>query len=365
MSKITIVDGNNEIELSTAPKENIKFYMVKGEAGSDGVSPTITASRSGTVTTLTMTDKNGTTVADINDGFSPTVDASKQNRVTTLSVTDYQGTETVEINDGIDLTGGVPTNGVIGWDDDNIFYSCDGTETGTYYLTYNTVSYYFTMPTVTEGDILLFNTTDLELSLNGTTISTSSSGTGTQLTFNEYIPNGYEATTEIQEKLVSGTNIKTINNTSILGSGNINIGGANVNNSYSTSTTEPYSANYINGLTVYSTSETICGYEEETVNNQTVFVPRYRKKYTGTMSGTSNLTIPHGLTNYVLKEVKGVEINTATGTSFNLPSIRPAYPDYTMGIYVSSTNIIIEVTTGAPDRTGQTVEVILEYIKTS
>lgn len=36
----------------------------------------------------------------------------------------------------------------------------------------------------------------------------------------EYVDNGFQAT------LVSGTNIKTINNTSILGSGNIEIQGA-------------------------------------------------------------------------------------------------------------------------------------------
>ena len=245
--KITIIDGNNEIELSTV-EENIKAYMVKGEKGADGTSPTASVSKTGSTSKLIVTDETGTTQTNILDGYNPTITTSRTGHTTTITTTDINGTTDTEIYDGIDLTGGVPTNGVIGWDDDNIFYSCDGTETGTYYLTYNTVSYYFTMPTVAEGDILLFNTTDLELSLNGTTISTSSSGTGTELTFDEYIPNGYEATTEIQEKLVSGTNIKTINNTSILGSGNINISGANVNDSYSTSTTEPYSANYVNNL---------------------------------------------------------------------------------------------------------------------
>lgn len=115
MAKITIIDGNDEIELSTAPKENIKAYMVKGASGSDGISPTAAVSKVDDTTTITITDKNGTTEADVLDGYNPRVDVSKSNRVTTLKTTDYYGTKTVEINDGIDLTGGVPTNGVIGW----------------------------------------------------------------------------------------------------------------------------------------------------------------------------------------------------------------------------------------------------------
>ncbi len=49
-----------------------------------------------------------------------------------------------------------------------------------------------------------------------------------------------------QDTLVSGTNIKTINNTSILGSGNISL--PQVTDSYSASTTASYSCNYVNGL---------------------------------------------------------------------------------------------------------------------
>ena len=116
MAKITIIDGNDEIELSTAPKVNIKAYMVKGEPGSDGTSPTASISKSGDITTITVTDKNGTTEADVLDGYNPTVTASKTNKVTTITINDINGTATTTINDGIDLTGGVPTNGVIGFD---------------------------------------------------------------------------------------------------------------------------------------------------------------------------------------------------------------------------------------------------------
>ena len=50
-----------------------------------------------------------------------------------------------------------------------------------------------------------------------------------------------------QDELVSGTSIKTINNTSLLGSGNIAVGGV-VHDTYSASTSEAYSCNYVNNI---------------------------------------------------------------------------------------------------------------------
>lgn len=78
MSKITIIEGNSN------DKDNTRIYMVKGETGDDGISPTI--------------------------------DVSKTDGVTTLTIEDAEGTKTATIADGEDLVGGVPTNGVIGWD---------------------------------------------------------------------------------------------------------------------------------------------------------------------------------------------------------------------------------------------------------
>ena len=109
-SKMTIIEGNSN------DKDNVRAYMVKGEPGDDGVSPTITASRSGSTTTLNIVDAEGTKQAILNDGFSPTVETSKTDGVTTVEITDINGTRTTEIVDGIDLTGGVPTDGVIGFD---------------------------------------------------------------------------------------------------------------------------------------------------------------------------------------------------------------------------------------------------------
>ena len=129
----------------------------------------------------------------------------------------------------------------------------------------------------------------------------------------------------------------------------------------SDSTTNAPSVHVVKQLNTYSENETLCGYDEE--NN--TLIPRYRKKFIGTFSGTNNLTITHGLTNFVLRKIDGVQRNPATNSSFVLPSIRPAFPDYAMGIYVTTTDIVVEVTTNAPDRTGQIAEVILEYNKTT
>lgn len=223
--KITIIDGNNEIELSTV-EENIKAYMVKGEKGADGTSPTASVSKTGSTSNLIVTDATGTTQTNILDGYNPTITTSRTGHTTTITTTDINGTTDTEIYDGIDLTGGVPTDGIIGW---------------------------------AGADV--------------------------------DIPNGYEATTELQEKLVSGTNIKTINNTSILGNGNISIGRTSVNDSYSSSTTEPYSCNYVNNLNTYSTSERVVG---KTENGETI----YEKTINYTTALTSGFNaIPHGITN--------------------------------------------------------------------
>ena len=91
MSKLTIVEGNSN------DKDNTRAFMVKGESG---VSPTLSASRSGTKTTVTMTDYEGTHTFDVNDGVSPTVEMSKTAGVTTITITDASGTHTSQISDG-------------------------------------------------------------------------------------------------------------------------------------------------------------------------------------------------------------------------------------------------------------------------
>ena len=63
-----------------------------------------------------------------------------------------------------------------------ITYTCVGTETGDYYFTYNSIDYQFTMPTISAGDVLAFNTTTLELYLGSTQITTTTASTGTLIT---------------------------------------------------------------------------------------------------------------------------------------------------------------------------------------
>lgn len=75
MSKMTIIEGNSN------DKDNVRAYMVKGEPG-----------------------------------VSPTIGVSKEDGVTTLTIVDAEGTHTATIADGDDLVGGVPTDGVIGFD---------------------------------------------------------------------------------------------------------------------------------------------------------------------------------------------------------------------------------------------------------
>ena len=94
-----------------------------GRDGIDGVSPTVSLSKSGNVTTMTVTDGTGTHVSNIidgadgqdgqdgingkdgsngQDGVSPTVTTSKSGKVTTITITDKTGTHTATVNDGAD-----------------------------------------------------------------------------------------------------------------------------------------------------------------------------------------------------------------------------------------------------------------------
>lgn len=96
-----------------------------------------------------------------------------------------------------------------------------------------------------------------------------------------------------QDTLVSGTNIKTINNTSLLGSGNISIEGTEPENSYSTSTQDTYSCNYVNNLVepckvVTYDSEWIYGTNPTGLGGMVVDIPIYNpNKKTVTASFTS------------------------------------------------------------------------------
>lgn len=89
----------------------------KGEVGSPGRGITSITLKSGThaagtVDTYTVTFTDNTTYdfqvtngANGADGFSPTITVSKTGKVTTVTITDVNGTQSVEINDGADGQG--------------------------------------------------------------------------------------------------------------------------------------------------------------------------------------------------------------------------------------------------------------------
>ena len=78
-----------------------------GTNGTDGFSPTASVSKSGSVATISITDKNGTTSTTINDGtngtngqdgYSPSASVSQSGDTTTISITDKNGTTTASID---------------------------------------------------------------------------------------------------------------------------------------------------------------------------------------------------------------------------------------------------------------------------
>lgn len=99
-----------------------------GTNGADGYSPTASVSKSGGTATITITDKNGTTSVTVTDGadgqdgqdgqngadgqdgadgYSPTATVSKSGSVATISITDKNGATTATVSDGADGNDGV------------------------------------------------------------------------------------------------------------------------------------------------------------------------------------------------------------------------------------------------------------------
>lgn len=98
----------------------IEEISKSGEGGGTaGVSPTVSVNKTGKVTTLTITDAEGTKTATIvdgedgEDGVSPLVSVSKSDKVTTITITDAEGTKTATIVDGED--GHTPVKGTDYW----------------------------------------------------------------------------------------------------------------------------------------------------------------------------------------------------------------------------------------------------------
>ena len=111
-------------------------------------------SKSGSTSTITITDKNGTTTATISDGtngtngtngqdgqdgqdgYSPTASVSKSGSTATISITDKNGTTTAQITDGTNGTNGqdgvgVPAGGSAG----QVLAKSSGTDYATEWVT--------------------------------------------------------------------------------------------------------------------------------------------------------------------------------------------------------------------------------------
>lgn len=101
---------------------------VPGTPGQDGISPTATVTQTATGATITVTDAQGTTTADIengqdgetgpagSDGFSPTVTVTDITGGHRITITDADGAHSFDVMNGADGEDGIgiPTGGTTG-----------------------------------------------------------------------------------------------------------------------------------------------------------------------------------------------------------------------------------------------------------
>lgn len=192
----------------TTEKNKVKVLMLKGEKGEsgndgqdgeDGVSPIVTISKSGKITTLTITDAEGTKTATILDGE----DGAITNLLQTFDITRASTTNALSEAGTIDFSDKFVNQFIAP------LYDNTSTYAGEDVVLYNHQLYVCTTPIETPEDFdtnkwMVVPVTLFPFVLNNLM--------GMQYNLNQK-----------QDILVSGTNIKTINNETLLESGNISI----------------------------------------------------------------------------------------------------------------------------------------------
>lgn len=179
----TVTEGDvmSVTNSGTALHAIFDFILKKGEKGDDGFSAVANVVKSGDTATITITDKTGTTTAEISDGadgqdgqdgqdgYSPSASVTKSGDTATITITDKNGTTTAEISDGVDGQDGQ-----------------DGAD-----------GYSPTATVVKNGSTATITITDK----NGTTTASVSDGTGTTTSWNQIQTTG----TKIAEITINGT----------------------------------------------------------------------------------------------------------------------------------------------------------------
>ena len=162
---------------------------VDGQDGEDGYSPSASVSKVGDTAIITITDKDGTTTASVADGVAPVVFDYDLDNPVTPNLTDVSRAYTSGKSCYV-----------------HVHRSSDPYD----------ISEILSLVSLSTEYYLFF-------AVNGTT------GHYSVLSYDSssMSPANY-STGYLQKQLVSGTNIKTINNTSILGSGNIDVASKNV-----------------------------------------------------------------------------------------------------------------------------------------
>lgn len=112
----TVLTITSSSGTSSADLKGEKGDSIKGDPGADGVSPTVAVSKSGKVTTVSITDKSGTKTATINDGVdgSPGKDGTSVTHSwngTTLTVTSASGTSSANLKGDKGDPGATPEKG--------------------------------------------------------------------------------------------------------------------------------------------------------------------------------------------------------------------------------------------------------------